>query len=153
MSKARRLIILMLILLPMAAYATIALANNTIAKHLETRLLSQAAPPESAVLDSLWIAGKMRGNGNGMQYFGELLIQSDLDQDELEAYYADLSDERTSLNIYPQESPVIFEYPKHQFQRFDEDRTLWRIELSRNVAVGCEENFWEGVLNWDLRGH
>ena len=33
--------------------------------------------------------GNLTGNGNGMQYFGAILIRSDLSLEELDAYYSD----------------------------------------------------------------
>ena len=33
--------------------------------------------------------GKLTGNGNGMQYFGAILIRSELSLEELDAYYSD----------------------------------------------------------------
>ena len=35
------------------------------------------------MLDSASITGKMQGNGNGMQWFGIILIKSEMNEDEL----------------------------------------------------------------------
>ena len=40
------------------------------------------------MIESISRAGKLTGNGNGMQYFGAILIRSDLSLEELDAYYS-----------------------------------------------------------------
>lgn len=40
------------------------------------------------MIESLSQAGKLTGNGNGMQYFGAILIRSELSLEELETYVA-----------------------------------------------------------------
>ena len=40
------------------------------------------------MIESLSHACKLTGNGNGMQYFGAILIKSELSLEELDAYYS-----------------------------------------------------------------
>ena len=44
---------------------------------------------KTELIESISRAGKLTGNGNGMQYFGAILIQSELSLKELDDYYSD----------------------------------------------------------------
>ena len=77
------LIIIILVGLPM--YITI--SNDMIAKRTEKELKHTSLPENTEIIDSISIAGKLTGNGNGMQYFGAILIKTDLSEEELNNYY------------------------------------------------------------------
>ena len=134
-------------------YAGIMLANNHIAQNLERKLLEIPLPPRTQALDSLWVAGKMEGNGNGMQYFAELLVRSDLDKAALEAHYAALETEQDSVRVFRQTSSEVFEYAGVCFDGFEDSANCFRVQLARYSVAGFEETLWEGLLNCDLRGH
>jgi hypothetical protein len=53
------------------------------------------------------MAGKLAGSGNGMQYFGAILIQSESGLDELEAYYSPFRKDEWSFIVKPQSSEQI----------------------------------------------
>ena len=65
----------------------IPVANNAIALGVENDLKDIPLPENTVLVESTSKAGKMVGNGNGMQYFGAILIESDLSFEELDAYY------------------------------------------------------------------
>lgn len=65
------------------------LINNHTAYKVEKALCEIPLPEETELIESLSRAGKLTGNGNGMQYFGAILIRSELSLDELDAYYSD----------------------------------------------------------------
>ena len=56
---------------------------------VEKALCEIPLPEETELIESLSQAGKLTGNGNGMQYFGAILIKSELSLEELDAYYSD----------------------------------------------------------------
>lgn len=146
------------ILLPILMYQGIRIANNHIADALEERLLSCPLPPETERIDSISVAGKVEGNGNGMQYFGAILVQSALDEDALTAYYNEYFlngyfEDADCVEILRQESPVVFEYHDYRFDRFEESGDCYRIGLWIQSVAGCETSLWESILNFDLRGH
>ena len=68
---------------------SIPLINNHIAYKVEKALCEIPLPEETELIESLSQAGKLTGNGNGMQYFGAILIKSELSLEELETYYSD----------------------------------------------------------------
>ena len=65
----------------------IPIANNAIALGVENDLKSIPLPEKTELIESTSKAGKLIGNGNGMQYFGAILIRSDLTLNELSDYY------------------------------------------------------------------
>ena len=65
------------------------LINNHTAYKVEKALCEIPLPEETELIESLSQAGKFTGNGNGMQYFGAILIRSELSLEELDAYYSD----------------------------------------------------------------
>ena len=67
---------------------SIPLINNYTAYKVERALCEIPLPEEAELIESLSQAGKLTGNGNGMQYFGAILIRSDLSLEELDAYYS-----------------------------------------------------------------
>ena len=64
---------------------SIQLINN---HKVEKALCEIPLPEETELIESLSQAGKLTGNGNGMQYFGAILIKSELSLEELDAYYS-----------------------------------------------------------------
>ena len=64
------------------------LINNHTAYKVEKALCEIPLPEETELIESLSQAGKLTGNGNGMQYFGAILIRSELSLEELDAYYS-----------------------------------------------------------------
>ena len=68
---------------------SVPLINNYTAYKVEKALCEIPLPEETELIESLSQAGKLTGNGNGMQYFGAILIRSELSLEELDAYYSD----------------------------------------------------------------
>lgn len=56
---------------------------------MEKKLCETPLPEKTELIESISRAGKLTGNGNGMQYFGAILIQSELSLKELDDYYSD----------------------------------------------------------------
>lgn len=68
---------------------SIPLINNHTAYKVEKKLCETPLPEKTELIESISRAGKLTGNGNGMQYFGAILIQSELSLKELDDYYSD----------------------------------------------------------------
>ena len=62
---------------------SIPLINNHTAYKVEKELCETPLPEKTELIESISRAGKLTGNGNGMQYFGAILIRSDLSLEEL----------------------------------------------------------------------
>ncbi len=98
------LILLSLIILSALFIISIPIVNDLTAKSLEIKLLNTALPPQTEVLQSLSHAEKMSGAGNGMQYIGVLLIESELSLEELTNHY---TSQNPKIKIKPQKSEEI----------------------------------------------
>ena len=153
MKKIRRLIIIALILLPVAAYAMIAAANNRIADDLEQALLAYPLPQDTEIMDSVSVAAKVSGNGNGMQYFGAILVKSELSEEELQGYYDNCCEKADYAEVVPQETEYLFEYLPYRFDKWEASEDVYRIGLWIHSVAGCEDSTWEALLNCDIRGH
>lgn len=145
----KKIIVLAIIIAALCIY----LINNHIAENLKNSLLEIPLPPNTEIVDSISVAGKVAGNGNGMQYFGAILLRSESDADALEAYYAPYAAEADYLEVYLQESEYLFEYRDYRFDHWNADEPLYCVGLWKESVSGFEDSFGEALLNLDLRGH
>ena len=68
------------------------IVNDNMAKKTANELVDLPLPDNTELIESIHKAGKLVGNGNGMQYFGAILIKSELSLDELKEYYLEFAD-------------------------------------------------------------
>lgn len=66
---------------------SIPVVNDLYANGVRKELISLPRPENTELIDSFSRAGKLVGNGNGMQYFGAILLKSALTEDELDSFY------------------------------------------------------------------
>lgn len=66
--------------------------NNNTARKTANELLDIPLPDDTEFIETVYKAGKLVGNGNGMQYFGAILIKSELSLEELKEYYLSFSE-------------------------------------------------------------
>ena len=66
---------------------SIPIINDYCAYMVEKELCATPLPENTQLIDSVSKAGKLTGNGNGMQYLGAILIQSELTMEQLDSYY------------------------------------------------------------------
>ena len=134
---------------------TIRIANNSIAKGLEKELLACEHPTEIEIIESISVAGKMMGNGNGMQWFGIILVKSGMDENMLSDWYKShvTTEDNETVFVLKQKSDSVFDYKAPYFKNYPGGNDIYKVCLLRNLAVGAESTIWESLLNWDLRGH
>ena len=157
----KRLIILCaVILVPVLFNIAIMRVNDGIADSMEKEILSCPLPENTELLDSISIAAKVEGNGNGMQYNSGILVRSELDERELAEHYEKYAQgfkERFGMKPYlvveRMETPVIFEYRDYSFKNWQPGEKNYRVFIYIGSTVGCEETLGEALLNMDLRGH
>ena len=155
MKRVRR-VLCFLVLFIAISQLTIHIANDHIAKELEHKLRSCPLPTDAQLLDSASIAGKMEGNGNGMQWFGVMLIKSSMSEEELTEWFEQrvAVDEGTEyIWVMKQDTPTIFGDSHFQFQNYSDANDCYQIRLARYSVAGMESSLWEQILNGDLRGH
>ena len=66
---------------------SIPIVNDYCAYMVEKKLCAAPLPENTQLIDSVSKAGKLTGNGNGMQYLGAILIQSERTMEQLDSYY------------------------------------------------------------------
>lgn len=134
-----------IILLIVAFVVSVPLVNDFSAKNVENSLVEIALPEDTQMVESISKAGKLVGNGNGMQYFGAMLIKSEQTLEEIAAYYADVNAE---IVVKVQTSQAI--------------ECLEHAQLSFTTEITNAENYYivylfgEGIAPFsqlDLRGH
>ena len=146
-------LVLLLIASPFLLYGGIHLANDRIAAGIEEELRGIPLPEKTELADSLSVAGKLSGNGNGMQYYGMLLLSSELEQEELEAYYRGYA---KSISLREQKTPYIFddEYFKVRFSDLQPGKRYFMVWSMEANPSGWTETDWVSmVLDFDIRGH
>jgi hypothetical protein len=125
--------------------AAIPIVNNAIALGVEKDLKNLPLPEKTELIETTSKAGKFVGSGNGMQYFGAILVKSDLPYDTLQAYYeqhdcivkAQLSDEIEWANS---NAP--------SFRHKDYDGPYFIV-----YRWGSAPSWVRDLLDTDLRGH
>ncbi len=153
MKKALKIGLTCLLLLPIIFYISIVIINDCIADGIEKELRAIELPPKTELVESASVAGKLYGGGNGMQYYGVLLIKSDLSEQELEDYYAKYIDYHNYAEMWghvsKQETEIIFDYHDYKFKKFDEkENNFVVVAIKANNPVGA----WN-FLDCDIRGH
>ena len=100
MKKAIILVIIILV----GCFLTTLLVNYLNARNVTGQLFAVPLPDHTVMVESISATGKLAGNGNGMQFFGAILIHSELTLDELSAYYAQ---ELPNAVVKEQKTPKI----------------------------------------------
>ena len=154
MKKATRKIVF-LVLMILFFDASIMFVNDIVANNPEKYLLNVVLPEKTQLVESNSVAGKIYGNGNGMQYIGQLLVTTELSEEELKAYYSSIDEE---ITLKKQDSPIIYEYfPKQTFKEFDSGKNNYMIELVKynpgTFDNYLSKNFFWKILDLDIRGH
>lgn len=148
-------IIIALLLLPLVFDIAIMLTNTIIADRVETQLLEIDLPENTQLADSMSTAQRLYGNGNGMQYIGQLLVTTELTEEKLRAYYNGINEE---IDVKKLDSPVVSEYiPKLEFKKFDSTKNNYMVELVKlnpgTFDSYFSKNFFWKILDIDIRGH
>ena len=126
---------------------SIPLINNHIAYKVEKVLCEIPLPEETELIESLSQEGKLTGNGNGMQYFGAILIKSELSLEELETYYSGYRSNEWEYLVEIQEGQSI-KVIEHKALQFSEE-----IEDSGYYIVYSWGSGNSLLKELDIRGH
>lgn len=92
MKKVLAIVVLTMAIVFSSVLISAPIINNSIAKKTANELVDLPLPNSTEFIESIYKAGKLVGNGNGMQYFGAILIKSELSLDELKKYYLEFAD-------------------------------------------------------------
>lgn len=121
--------------------------NNRAAEQVAEDLQSIPLPEKTELVEVQSTAGKLVGNGNGMQYFGAILIKSELSLATLEAYYTGYANGEWECIVEKQSDKAI--------------RVIEHGNLNFETEINSEDFYivysWgnnDSIFNeFDLRGH
>ncbi|MCM1333694.1 MAG: hypothetical protein NC084_06035 [Bacteroides sp.] len=100
-------VILLILFIPLGVLALLFLLapvlNDGAAKRTAEELADLPLPERSELVEIAYKAGKLTGSGNGMQYFGAILLKSELSPEELSEFYSGEAKvkKQTGSNIEP----------------------------------------------------
>ena len=134
-------------------YLYINISNDEIAKKLEKKLLSTDLPNNTEIIDSISVSGKLVGNGNGMQYFGAILIKTDLSKNDLDEYYNQFRENEWSYIIVAQKSSKIevIEHGNYKFNKYNPLNNAEKEKYYMIYSWGVSKNNF--LQETDVRGH
>lgn len=92
MKKVFVIIVITVVLFCLSILIAAPIVNDHVAKKTAKELSDLPLPADTELLESVYKAGKLVGNGNGMQYFGAILIKSELSLEELQEYYSEFAE-------------------------------------------------------------
>ncbi|MCH5185564.1 MAG: hypothetical protein J1F64_05495 [Oscillospiraceae bacterium] len=136
----------MTVIIPLAAVISIPVINNVIAHKTAEKIKDIELPDKTRYVELFSKAGKLTGNGNGMQYIGGILIKSELSQEDLQAYYSRYAEKEYECIVEKQTDKNI-RFIEHGTVSFDTDI---KGDDYYTVYSWGEGNF---VLGLDLRAH
>ncbi len=73
--------------------------NDNIARNTAKELADLPLPDDTEIIETAYKAGKLVGNGNGMQYFGAILIKSEMSLEKLREYYSGFAESRPGCMV------------------------------------------------------
>lgn len=136
-------------ILLLAVPISVPMVNDAAARRVEQTLLALPVPEGAQVVDSSAQAGKLVGNGNGMQYVGALLVRSEGGIGSLSGHYTAAAAE-AGLDVTVVASSRIESQGMHGADGFlrspSEEPDLYVVYAFGDGPGG----FFEGL---DLRGH
>lgn len=121
--------------------------NNRAAEQVAEDLQSIPLPEKTELVEVQSAAGKLVGNGNGMQYFGAILIKSELSLATLEAYYAGYAKEEWECIVEKQDNKAL--------QVIEHGNLNFETEInSEDFYIVYSWGSNDSIFNeFDLRGH
>lgn len=149
--KIIRGIMIILAALLLLIALVIPIVNNAIALGVERELKTLPLPADTRCVESISIAAKVSGNGNGMQYYGALLLESELSLEKLQAHYAAYAGDRMNFAIVkPQEGQQLpgVDHPYTFTSVLEEGKAYYGV-----YGYDYSEKVLQGWLNMDIRGH
>lgn len=128
----------------------IQIINNSIADSVRSELASIPCPDTTIVEDSIFVAGKTFGNGNGMQYTGVILVRSFENKKRLETYYRYYYPE---CDVELLKSSIFDD--AFSLKEISDTECYYVITLTREIESGTipDTLFYRIISGCDIRGH
>lgn len=137
------IILLLAFIIPFAIH----FSNDYAAIKTAKQIADIPLPEQTEYMESVHLAGKLTGNGNGMQYFGAILVKSDLTMDELAEYYQNFNNDSQEYSVDRQMEKEI--------QAIEHGTLSFKTDIQGDnyyivYSWGDNNNF---ASEFDLRGH
>lgn len=147
MKKVLVAIILIVVFIFLSVLVAAPIINDNIAKKTANKLADLPLPNNTEFIEMVYIAGKLIGNGNGMQYFGAILIKSELSLEELKEYYLQFAKNEWECVVESQiDTDIkIIEHTKLTFKTNVEGDDYYIV-----YSWGDNNTIFHG---FDIRGH
>ena len=126
---------------------SVPVVNDLMAERIADGLRALPLPEGTELVETAYAAGKLAGSGNGMQYFGAILLRSGLSLGELKAYYSNYAGHDWECRVEPQQGGAI-RVIEHGGLRFDAPAEGEGFYIVYSWGDGAP--FFE---EFDLRGH
>lgn len=123
------------------------IVNNYSAAGIAKKLRNIPLPEKTEYITSVSKAGKINGNGNGMQYLGCILIKSDLPFEDVKTYYSGYVENEWDCMVDRQEGQSL-DFAEHITISFD---TVIQGDNYYIVYTWGKGNSFFSEL--DIRGH
>ncbi len=142
-------IAILILLLGLIVFVTIIcpINNNFKAKEIVDEMKALQLPEDTQFVEGYSNAGKLCGNGNGMQYFGALLVKSELSLEELKDYYSQY-DANDTCNVVEHQIGSEIKQIENQMCSFETD------VVGDNFYIIYTWGDYNGISSeFDLRGN
>lgn len=147
--KAFLVIITSVVLLCVIFCASIPIVNDLHAKKVADGLSDLPLPKNTRIAEKTSAAGKLWGNGNGMQYMGALLIESSLPLEKLESFYSESGIEYCSVSRQSGQEITVTDHGKLGLKTEINSDNYYIV-----YALGKHDSFIIQLYSeLDLRGH
>lgn len=117
LKKILKSILFIIVVVPVLLVVSTPLVNDYIASSIKKDLKELSLPAKTVIVDAVSSAGKLVGNGNGMQYFGAILIKSELNLNALKEFYSTYPESKWSYIVEKQVGDQI-EFIDHNDLKF-----------------------------------
>lgn len=122
--------------------------NDYTASHIAREIKNLPLPENTEYIDSVSAAAKLSGNGNGMQFFGAMLIKSELPLEQLDRYYADYRTSDWDLLVEVQAGQKI--------EGIDHRDLTFQVEMQPDASYYIVYTWGDGIFpfaEFDIRGN
>ena len=147
MKKASKIILTVIFMSVILFFISCPIVNNISAKHIIGDINTIPLPQNTYMVEQFSQAGKLVGNGNGMQFFGAILIESELSLEDLDKHYSLYRETPWDYIVEIQETQNIdvIEHGTYSFKA-DVSNGQFYIVYSWGNGISPFQDF-------DLRGH
>lgn len=117
--------------------------NDHVAEKVARNIKEIKLPSNTEYIESFSVAGKIAGNGNGMQYLGGIVIKSDASLENLQTYYSQYDKEELKYIVEKQNT-----FLQHAYIQLGDDTAEETYYIV--YSWGSDDSIFSEL---DMRGH